>query len=402
MMNEIQSYIIQSLNYSLRGKKIDIPLNDEFNWEELIEECRRHQILSLVYSGISKEYLKNIDNNTLENWKKETFLSGVYQINHIKQISNVLNIFNDNNIPVIVLKGLVVRDLYPKSELRTMGDADILVHEKDLDKVSSILTGIGYVEYNRNAFHIEFCKGNFYIEVHWTLANENIFDRVVEFKNELWERAVEVNIGDSNALSMCDEDLLLYLCIHMAKHFIDGGFGIRQVCDVMLVVEQRGKFINWNSFIIKAKRIKIDKFIMSIFAICNKLFSMSIPNELQKYKVREDKYMNLIVEAIFANGVHGHSDKIDLMAKQLAYENNNNKASIRVSFRRIYFPSSDKLGDKYGYAKKYKLLLPVAWIHRLINAIFRKDYSVADKIKLSMKGANISKKHGELLNWLEL
>ena len=401
-MNEIQSYIIKNLNYSLRGKKMDIPLNDEFNWAELIEECRQHQILSLVYSGISKESLKNIDNNTLEKWKKETFMSGVYQINHIKQISNVLNIFDANNIPVIVLKGLVVRDLYPKSELRTMGDADILVHDKDLDKVSSILTDIGYVEYNRNAFHIEFCKGNSYIEVHWTLANENIFDGVVEFKNELWERAVEVNIVDSKALSMCDEDLLLYLCMHMAKHFIDGGFGIRPVCDVMLVVEQRGKFIDWNSFIIKAKRIKIDKFIMSIFAICNKLFSMNIPTELEKYKVREDKYINLIIEAIFENDVHGYKDKITAIAKSVSYENDSKKLSDRATFRRLYFPSIEKLSDRYRYAKKYKLLLPVAWIHRLIKAMFRKDYSLSDKVKLSMQGANISKKHSELLNWLEL
>ena len=401
-MNEIQSYIIKNLNYSLRGKKMDIPLNDEFNWAELIEECRQHQILSLVYSGISKESLKNIDNNILEQWKKETFMSGVYQINHIKQISSVLNIFDANNIPVIVLKGLVVRDLYPKSELRTMGDADILVHEKDLDKVSSILTGLGYVEYNRNEFHIEFCKGNSYIEVHWTLANENIFDEIVEFKNELWERAVEVNIGDSKALSMCDEDLLLYLCIHMAKHFIDGGFGIRPVCDVMLVVEERGKFINWNSFIIKAKRIKIDKFIMSIFAICNKLFSMSIPNELQKYKVREDKYINLIIEAIFESYVHGSRDKVTAVSKYLGYKSYSKKFSSIAIFRHLYFPPIEKLSERYRYAKKYKLLLPVAWIHRFVNTIFRKDYSLSDKVKLFMQGTNISKKHSELLNWLEL
>ena len=44
-------------------------------------------------------------------------------------------IFNKNNIPVIVLKGLVVRDLFPNPTLRTMCDADILVKEKDLENV---------------------------------------------------------------------------------------------------------------------------------------------------------------------------------------------------------------------------------------------------------------------------
>lgn len=401
-MNEIQSYIIKNLNYSLRGKKTDIQLNTNINWNELVEECQQHQISSLVYSGIPKKSLKNIDNDILEKWKRETFMSGAYQINHIKQISGVLSIFNTNNIPVIALKGLVVRDLYPKSELRTMGDADILVHEKDLDKVSSILTGIGYVEHSRNAFHIEFCKENSYIEVHWTLANETMFDGIAEFKNELWERAIEVNVGDSTALSMCDEDLLLHLCIHMAKHFINGGFGIRQVCDVMLVVEQRWKFIDWNSFIIKAKRSRIDKFTMSIFAICNKLFEMSIPDELENYKVKEDKYINLIIDAIFSNGVHGHRDKMATRAKSLAYENDRKKVSGLASFRRVYFPSIEKLGDKYDYAKKYKILLPIAWLHRFMNTVFRNDYSVVDKLRLFIQGAGISKKHSELLSWLDL
>ena len=401
-MNKAQEYIVQILNHSIHNKKMELDTNEDISWKDILEECKSHNIESLVYYGIHGNILKTIDKETLESWKKQTFMSNIYQINHIKQISNILSIFNDKNIPVIVLKGLVIRDLYPKSELRTMGDADILVHKKDMETVVDILHSLGYEEKGRNAFHIEFEKGNSHIEVHWTLANENMFDGIVEFNNEIWSNAVEVKVGDSKAFSMCDEDLLLYLCIHMAKHFINSGFGIRQVCDVFLLVDQRNKFIDWNRFMIKAKRSGIDKFTMSIFAICNKLFGMSIPDELEQYKIREEKNINLIIDAIFANGVHGHSDKIAIRAKQLAYENNNNKASIIASFRRVYFPSSDKLGDKYGYAKKYKLLLPVAWIHRFVNTILRKDYSVYDKVKLSMQGANISKKHSELLRWLEL
>lgn len=401
-MNKAQEYIVQILNHSIHNKKIELDTNEDISWKDILEECKSHNIESLVYYGIHSNTLKTIDKDILELWKKQTFMSNVYQINHIKQISNVLSIFNDKNIPVIVLKGLVIRDLYPKSELRTMGDADILVHEKDMEIVINILNSLGYEEEGRNTYHIEFEKGNSHIEVHWLLTNEGMFKGMDELNNDIWSNTKEVKIGDSNALSMCDEDLLLYLLIHMAQHFICSGFGIRQVCDVLLLVEQRSKFIDWNSFMIKAKRNGIDKFTMSIFAICNKLFGMSIPDELEQYKIREEKNINLIIDAIFANGVHGYSDKIAIRAKQLAYENNNNKASIIASFRCVYFPSSDKLGDKYGYAKKYKLLLPVAWIHRFVNTIFRKDYSVSDKIKLSMQGSNISKKHSELLSWLEL
>ena len=401
-MNKAQEYIVQILNHSIHNKKIELDTNEDISWKDILEECKSHNIESLVYYGINSNTLKTIDKEILEYWKKQTFMSNVYQINHIKQISNILSIFNDKNIPIIVLKGLVIRDLYPKSELRTMGDADILIHEKDIETVIEILDNRGYKEEDRDTYHIEFGKGNSHIEVHWSLTNEGMFNEIDEFNNEIWLNAVEVKIGASKALSMCDEDLLVYLCIHMAKHFINSGFGIRQVCDVLLLVEQRSKFIDWNRFMIKAKRSGIDKFTMSIFAICNKLFEMSIPDELEKYKVRDEKNITLIVDDIFANGVHGYRDKMSTKIKQLTYENNKKKVSYISSFRRLYFPSSDNLCEKYGYAKKYKLLLPVAWIHRFVNTIFRKDYSVSDKIKLSMQGANISKKHSELLSWLEL
>lgn len=401
-MNETQSYIIKNLNYSLRGKKMDIPLNTNINWNEVIEECRQHQISSLVYSGISKESLKNIDKNILDKWKRETFMSGVYQINHIKQISNVLNILNTNNIPVIVLKGLVVRDLYPKSELRTMGDADILVHEKDLDNVVNILKEEGYIEHGRNVFHIEFSRGNSHIEVHWTLANEEMFNGIAEFKDETWERAIEVKVGESKPLSMCDEDLLLYCCIHMAKHFINSGFGIRQVCDVLLLVEKRGQYIDWDSFVTRIKRSGVYKFTKSIFSICNRLFEMRIPNELKEFTEFDNVYLEELIDAIWKNGVHGKKNKVGIIARNLIKEEkskNNNWIGI---IKKIYFPTGKSLSERYSYAKNNKALLPVAWIHRLLNAIFRNDYSLWDKIRLFVQGSSISKRHGDLLKWLEL
>lgn len=401
-MNEVKSYIIKNLNCSLRGKKMDIPLNTEINWNEVIEECREHQISSLVYSGISKESLKNIDNNILDKWKKETFMSGVYQINHIKQISRVLSIFNDNNISVIALKGLVVRDLYPKSELRTMGDADILVHENDLENVINILEKEGYIEQGRNEYHIAFIRGNSHIEVHWTLDSEERFDAIDELKDETWSRAIDVKVGDSKSLSMCDEDLLLYSCMHMAKHFINSGFGIRQVCDVFLLVEKRGQYIDWDSFINRTKRSGIYKFTMSIFAICNRLFRMSIPDELKGFVEFDNVYLDELIDTIWANGVHGKKNIAGIVARQFTEEGNGIKNNWIDRIKKIYFPTGNNLSERYGYAKRNKILLPIAWIHRLINAIFIKDYSLSDKVKLSMQGANMSKKYSELLSWLEL
>lgn len=401
-MNKIQNCIVEILNHSLRGNNIENLSSKSIDWNEMMEECRQHQISSLIYSGISKQYIKNIDEEILEKWKKETFMSGIYQINHIKQVSKVFEVLNKNNIQLVALKGLVVRDLYPRSELRTMGDADILIRKEDFEKVNNILIDMGYKEEGKNAFHVEYGNGNSHIEVHWTLANEQMFNGIVEFKEETWNRAVDVEIGCINVLSMCDEDLLLYSCIHMAKHLINSGFGIRQICDVLLIVEKRGEYIDWNSFIDRAKRSGVYKFTMSIFAICNKLFNMEIPKELIGFVDINNSYIDELIDAIWENGVHGKKDISAIRVRQLTNVDSEKRGNWTARMQRMYFPTGDALGNRYVYAKNNKFLLPIAWLHRMIYATFRNDYSVADKVKLSVQGPGICKTHSELLSWLEL
>jgi hypothetical protein len=71
----------------------------------------------------------------------------------------------------------------------------------------------------------------------------------------------------------------------------------------------------------------------------------------------------------------------------------------------LLFPSPKQLGDRYLYARKYPILAPVAWAHRLLYCIVRKDLTPSQKknylfpdetTKSTMEG-----KAG-LLSWLQL
>ena len=39
--------------------------------------------------------------------------------------------------------------------------------------------------------------------------------------------------------------------MHMAAHLAATGFGVRQICDLVLLVEKKGDEIDWNKFIKK-------------------------------------------------------------------------------------------------------------------------------------------------------
>lgn len=399
-MNKMQTQLVSFLDAAIHNKKVEIDNNENIQWEDLIEESKAHKIEALIYSAIKNNPIKDIDKDLFESWKKDTFKSGVTQINHINQVSNVLNIFNQNNIPVIVLKGLVVIDLFPNPTLRTMCDADILVKEKDLENVKKLLIDMGYAEMPSSEKHLNFWRGYTHIEVHWTISDEGYFDNMPEIEESIWNDVVEVNVGNACALSMCDEDLALHLCIHMASHMIDRGFGIRQVVDLVLLVEQKGHLIDWDSFMEKARKCGVDKFTMAIFMVCKKLFNMDIPKQVYDSKLEKSKYIDILIDDIFSSGVHGKKDKAAVFAKELAYTDDN--TSVFKRYLQFLFPKVENLDDKYNYAKRYKIFVPIAWIHHLFAGVFNKEYSLADKIKFGFGAMSISKKKNRLISWLEL
>lgn len=401
-MNKTQVQLVKLLNAAIHNTKVEFNINEDIHWDDIMKESTEHKVESLVYSAIGKNSIKSIDNELINLWKKKTFISGVGQLRHIKNVSEFLSEFNKENIPVIVLKGLVIRNLYPKSELRTMCDADIWVQKENLQKVKQLLLNLGYTETVTSDKDWCFIRGNTYVEVHWSIANEKSFYNVELFEKNIWENAVEVKLGDSYALSMCDEDLMVHICMHMAAHIKYMGFGIRQLCDLVLMVEKRGHIIDWDSFIFKLNQLGIYKFTTTIFTICNKLFDMKIPNKMESLNKKSDKYVELLIEEIFASGVHGKRDKISSFANVISYANKEEERSTAKSFKRLYFPSRDRLSEKYSYAKENKILLPIAWIHRLFVSLFKTDYSFVEKIKFALFGASISKKRNKLINWLEL
>ena len=57
---------------------------------------------------------------------------------------------------------------------------------------------------------------------------------------------------------------------------------------------------------------------------------------------------------------------------------------------------------KYQYLKKTSLLLPVAWVHRLISAVFVKKYSIVNMIKGVNESIDYSNEREKWLDVLEL
>lgn len=403
-MNLTQKQIVEFIKSAINGEKANI--NEQIDWESIISLSREHKIEALVYSAIPNKVKDTIPSELLNLWKKEVFMSGITQQRHMKEMENVLKEFNKADIDVLVLKGLVIRDLYNTPTLRTMSDADIVVKESNLEKSKEVLTRIGYTEYKQTPNDFMFIKsGCLPIELHWDLVDDHFFKQISKFEEDMWPNILPVNIGEAYANEMELEDLAIFQCIHMAKHIVYRGFGIRHLIDFTLLVDKRGSEINWADFLDRCKKYGIYKFVLQVMLTCNVLFDMSIPSDIDFITNEDKSYLDEFIRDIFESGVHGKQDFVSSVASEFAYtadkESGKNESSFK-RYMRFLFPKVETMSDTYNYAKKYKVLHPVAWGHHLIRGVFNKDYSLKEKIKFTTDTVSVSQKRNDLINYLEL
>ena len=401
-MEKYQDQIIDLLNASIHDRKPELNYSKDVDWDKIIEESNAHSVTGLLYPALKKYDNSKLDVDVLNSLKKSTFISAVQQSKHIKETAKILELFNKNNIPVIVLKGLVIRNYYPMPDLRTMCDSDVIIHKEDLEKVRTLLLNEGFREEEDAGHHIAFFKFGFNLEVHWTLANETFRKGQECFQEHIWNDARKIQVDGVDTLALSLEDQALHFCAHMASHMAISGFGVRQLADLVLLVEHEGKNINWNNFIEKAKKSGLHKFSIGMFKVCNYLFNMEIPKEL-KDNNNDEEVIKLVINDIFTGGVYGQRDLSFTFRAQVGYDiEEDNTISMIKRYIQIILPPPSKLSDRYGYAKKYKILLPIAWIHHIWVGITTKEYDKESKKKFLTSTISNAKSRNKVVRWLEL
>ncbi|AWI06379.1 nucleotidyltransferase domain-containing protein [Clostridium drakei] len=411
-MNNDQQCLACLLTASIHGEKINNAEVDNINWNIVFKMAKEHDVFAFLYPIIkSMQDNFNHEDEIVLKWKKNTILASIIQKQNINKMTSVLRALNEAEIQVIGLKGLVLRELYPVKELRTMSDSDILVHFEDVEKVEKILLNLGYFEYSRDSKHILFSHKRFLpIELHWKLIDTLYFKNADYIERSIWENTENVNICSATVLVPSLENQILYLCLHMAVHFVYSGFGLRQLCDLVILVETQRHKVNWNSFYEQVKKCKIENFVIAIFEVCKRLFHMVVPNELYNREVENNEYIDMIIDSVFIGGVYGGIyGKVILSAvddKLLSYcESDRQSHSFMGKFKCIvgfFFPRADKLSKRYSYVKKHPMFIPLAWLHRLIYGIFRRDFNIDQKRVLLLSQSNYLRKRVDLFKWLEL
>ena len=345
--------LAQLIGHSIKGTvPLDVPENTD--WEKLYKLSAFHNVTALIYPAV-----KNL---SLPGEIKSKFLydNKLFLTREARQefeSQRVFSALNEAGIPILKLKGIVIKDLYPMPHMRTAADIDICLTKEDRQKARPIMESLGYKFDSSIDYHDEYSKDEFFIyELHSDIMSP---------KSELhslfvhpFEKAIVHNSNEMQ-MTLSNEYFYLNLVTHLYKHFISEGCGLRLFSDLYIYRRKCQKLDNT-----LITNLLKDYGLLNFHNTILQLISCFFEGNEYTDKLRT------LAEFVFKSGEYGNST-----LKKLSWLSSSKSANLtffdKVSyFLHNWFPGARTMQKRYPVLKKAPFLLPICWVRRIFYTIF--------------------------------
>ena len=367
--------------------------NNEVNWNSIFRIANNHSLSGIVYITLQKQSnILSISKDILEKEKINYFMQLQNSVNQEYEMKKLVKELSLKGIYHVLMKGYVIKNLYPDPDLRTMGDVDFLVKDKDINKVHEILLSLGYIHMKTVRAVRNYSKVGMNLEVHTSIFYDKISEDVdyEEYFNKAWDNVILKEGNFTYEFTL--EYHFIFLIAHLAKHFYNEGCGVRMFLDIVIYLKQYKDKIDWDYFWSEIDKIKLKKFTKSVFTLCSFWFGVEFKEEV----CLEESFLENITEYIINSGTFGKSVENDML-NRYRREMENPKKNTDVS---MIFPSFDGLSNEFSYVKKYKFLYPIAWFNRAFRLVTTRRkttiYKIINKSKFKENAKNIYYMHRKM------
>lgn len=322
------------------------------------------------------------------------FLNDIFQsVYYREDLKEVDGLLSGAGIRYSLMKGAVINQYYSEPMLRTMSDIDVIISREDRDTIKALMTEAGYeciipteAEYVYNRDKIEY-------EFHDRMISEPLssdFDYEFYFQN-VWNHTRQSKNMESTYQPLDNEFHFLFLFVHIAKHVLDAGMGIRSYMDLPIVAEALKEEMNWQLIRNELEKMDLLTFAGICETFCERWFGKGFP--IDGVPITEEFYEQT-TRNILNGGIYGHEDvrnRSGYAAKEIHKSNGSYwQTALRIVIRRIFPPYENmKLIPWYSFVNGRPYLLPVAWVYRWFYVMFHKRDTGTDVLLEVVKKRDI-------------
>ena len=388
-MERTELLFLEAVKASLKNEYVSWkePLTLQ-EWQRIFYLAESHHVLPLVYEAVFRcETVKKTTEKPCKDlfqlYKRKVLNLVMLQTMKTREFLDLIDFLQEKEIFVVTVKGIICRELYPESDYRISGDEDILVEEKQFQKCHEALLEFGMKPVKKDIdleaeYEISYQKPvtPLYIEVHKNLfpSESEVYGNFNRFFKNYLQNSIQIQVQKTVIATLNHTEHLFYLICHAYKHFLHSGFGIRQVCDIVMYSNAYGEKINWQLLLGYCREIHGEFFAAALFQIGQKYLVFDeekacFPEEWRTIKVDESMLLRDILDA----GVYGYEGMERRHSSNLTLNEVGRQwyGKKRIPILRTIFPSLKSMEKSFAFLKKYPFLLPAAWLIRILR--YRKE-----------------------------
>ena len=238
-MNPTENLLVKLLDCAIHETPLPPECAANADWADVLEMAQSHHIDALLLdAALSLPEDMAPAGDVRERWQALAMNTAMSQGALAIQASMLLSALDGAGIKAVMIKGMALKALYPQPDLRTMSDLDLLVAPVQQEAAHAAMETAGYTVVEREpGVDVMRAPEGLRVELHSQLfdkTEEGFLSKLDEAVLFPIESAVREEVYCGEAWVFPPQEHLAFLLLHMAKHLITTGFGLRQLADRLL------------------------------------------------------------------------------------------------------------------------------------------------------------------------
>lgn len=369
-------------------------ISSDVDWIKLEKMAHDHGVQPLVGYALrlspSLQCPDGVRKRMVADMRQTAFSNNAWKSAALQLISEM----RSAGIPVLLIKGYSLASCYTAPDCRLSGDTDLLISPEYEKKACQFLESKGFhVKPRWQHWHHAVCEHPVIgcVELHVQLYDEFVEDiwfKKLEGEKFICEEPITVQSEGYEYATLAPTDHLLFLILHLVKHFIMAGMSLRMMMDVVLFFVKNASQIDhkriWNTI----NNLGFGRVVQSILGAIIQ-YSDVDPAVIPGFEGANSQDIELLVDDLEKGGWLGSNDK---QAREESGNEYNRQMMTREKGKRAYllhmvylkvsravfalFPPFKVLANQYPFLKNKPILMPWAWVkyvvYRLRQAAQRK------------------------------
>ena len=313
--NKTESALLNLLSSSLRptGGAPSLPSLTEQEWERVLTLADRHEVLPLLETVLEEDGLPEAQRLAIQ-WKTAKTVHESIQLQGLN--ARLTALLQKAGITAVTLKGFAVARFYPVPEFRKTTDIDLFVpNRENWKRAVRILRANGFQTakaWHAN-HHAVLTAEKHVVEVHstWTESfQDKHLNRYLEKLQK--ESDQHCRLVDCQGIQVYAYDAAwqgFYLLLHMLMHFLGSGFGLRNLCDWVVLWERCDDAKERETFWKLACESGASEFAKAVTSICLRYLGLTPEKSpVPADTVTEQEITDALLRDVLDAGEFGYSE----------------------------------------------------------------------------------------------